>query len=58
MKGSPIAKLENGNFSEYDECCKVKLNNPSLIFLGKGTIYSYNGVRQRDDEEFYFYARK
>ena len=45
------AKLDDGSIVEYDQCCLAG-TSPSLPtfsytkYLGRGTIYEVNGVRQ------------
>ena len=54
--GMTVCMLEDGSKYLYDECSSFPLStNRNRKYIGKGSIYSVNGKRQSDTEEFYFY---
>ena len=62
-KMTRIARLENGELVEYDECSSnLTADNDSISrkkrFLGVGTIWEINGVRQEDPDKYGFWKFK
>lgn len=59
--GSHICLLENGETAHYDAAHSTgeQVYNPEHFkFIGKGVIYSIQGVLQNSDDMCWFYIRK
>lgn len=54
------ALLDNGRIVEYDICSRDirTVNDPKCRYLGIGTVYSINGVRQEHGARMHFWAKK
>lgn len=54
------ALLEDGRIVAYDICCRDKSHVDDALYrlLGKGTVYSINGVRQTNNHTFWFWSKR
>ena len=57
-----VALLEDGQMVKYDGCSSeynIDFYKPEMgwKFIGKGVIYSVNGVRQAMEETKYFFVK-
>lgn len=52
------AKLENGEIIKYDFCDKKPGDRVLYDYIGKGVIYSHNGVLQHSKRPLHFYKLK
>lgn len=53
-------KLDNGEIREYDACSDNKraYNAKHFKLIGRGTVYSVNGVLQEFTHKQYFFTKK
>ena len=56
-----MAKLNNGKLVHYDACADKRIvpsYRKAFRYIGKGAIFSINGVEQNRDKQRYFWEYK